>query len=46
MLLASFRNLVDLPSIPLDEAFLRLFMQAMTSSAQVPLRTKDLEMDS
>ena len=44
VLLASFRNLVDMPSIPLDEVFLRLFIQAMTS-AQVPSRTKDLEMD-
>ena len=33
-----------MPSIPLDEVFLRLFIQAMTS-AQVPSRTKDLEMD-
>jgi len=45
VLLASFRNLADMPSIPLDEVFLRLFIQAMTSSAQVPSRTKDLEMD-
>ena len=44
-LLASFKNLVDMPSIPLDEVFLRLFIQAMTSSAQVISRTKDLEMD-
>jgi len=34
-----------MPSIPLDEGFLRLVIQAMTSSAQVPSRTKDLEMD-
>jgi len=34
--LASFRNLVDMPSIPLDEVFLRLVIQAMISSAQVP----------
>ena len=34
-----------MPSIPLDEVFLRLFIQAKTSSAQVPSRTKDLEMD-
>ena len=34
--LASFRNLVDMPSIPLDEVFLRLVVQAMISSAQVP----------
>jgi len=33
--LASFRNLVDMPSIPLDEVFLRLVMQAMISSAHV-----------
>ena len=33
-----------MPSIPLDEVFLRSFIQAMTS-AQVPSRTKDLEMD-
>ena len=38
VLLASFRNLVDMPSIPLDEVFLRLFTQAVTSSAQVPYR--------
>jgi len=41
--LASFRNLVDMPSI--DEVFLRLVIQAMVCSAQVPSRTKDLEMD-
>ena len=34
-----------MPSIPLDEVFLRLFIQAMTSSAQVPSRTKDLRID-
>ena len=45
VLLASYRNLVDMPSIPLYEVFLRLFIQAKTSSAQVPSRTKDLEMD-
>ena len=45
VLLASFRNLVVMPSIPLAEVFLRLFLQAMTSSAQVLSRTKDLEMD-
>jgi len=45
VLLASLRNLVDMPSIPLDEVFLRVYIQAMTSSAQVPSRTKDLEMD-
>jgi len=43
--LASFRNLVYMPSIPLDEVFLRLVTQAMISSAQVPSRTKDWEMD-
>jgi len=43
--LAIFRNLVDKPSIPLDEVFLRLVIQAMISSAQVPSRTKDWEMD-
>jgi len=43
--LASFRDLVDMPSIPLDEVFLRLVIQAMISSAQVPSRTKDWEMD-
>jgi len=43
--LASFRNLVDMPSIPLDEVVLRLVIQAMISSAQVPSRTKDWEMD-
>jgi len=43
--LASFRNLVDMPSIPLDEVFLRLVIQAMISSAQVLSRTKDWEMD-
>ena len=45
VLLASCRNLVDMPSLPLDEVFLRLVIQAMTSSAQVPSRTKDFEMD-
>ena len=34
-----------MPSIPLDEVFLRLVIQEMTSSAQVPSRTKDFEMD-
>jgi len=43
--LASFRSLVDMPSIPLDVVFLRLVIQEMISSAQVPSRTKDLEMD-
>jgi len=42
--LASFRNLVEMPSIPTGEVFLRLFIQAMTSSAQVPSRTKDSRM--
>jgi len=37
VLLASFRNLVDMPSIPQDEVFLRLVIQAMTSSAQMSL---------
>ena len=44
VLLGSFRNFVDMPSVPLDEVFLR-FIQAMTSFAQVLSRTKDLEMD-
>jgi len=39
--LASFRNLVDIPSIAVAEVFLRLVIQAMISSAQVPSRTKD-----
>jgi len=43
--LASFRNSADMLSIPLDEVFLRLVIQAMTSSAQVPSRTKNVEMD-
>ena len=42
MPLASFRNLVDMPPIPQDEVFLRLVIQAMISSAQVPSRTKGL----
>ena len=32
-----------MPSIPLDEVFLRLVIQAMISSAQVPSRTKDAQ---
>ena len=43
--LASYRNLVDIPSIPLDEVFLRLVIQTMISSAQVPSRTRDWETD-
>jgi len=42
--LASFRNLVDMPSLLQDEVFLRLVIQAMISSAQVPSSAKDYEM--
>jgi len=43
--LANIKSLDEMPPIPQDQVFVKLVIQATTSSIQVPSTTKDLEVD-